>query len=235
MKRATLDELVAARSAEKPVALATVLESGVQAVIYADTPPDTVPIGAVAVSAAQRALLDDRSVTVETEDSTLFVHVYSPPRRMFIVGAVHIAQALVPMAGLAGYAVTVIDPRRAFATDERFPFAKVVKEWPDKALERLAPDKRSAIITLTHDPKLDEPTLRVALKSEAFYIGALGSKKTQAARRERLAQAGFTEQTLLRLHGPVGLPIGARTPGEIAIAIMAEITQTLRATSSKNL
>jgi len=231
MKRAILDELVAARSAEKPVALATVLESGMQAVIYADTSPDTVPIGAAAVSAAQRALLDDRSVMVETEGSTLFVHVHSPPRRMFIVGAVHIAQALVVMAGLAGYAVIVIDPRHAFATDERFPFANVVKEWPDKALKRLVPDKRSAIITLTHDQKLDEPALRVALKSEAFYIGALGSKKTQTARRERLAQAGFTEQSLSRIHGPVGLPVGARTPGEIAIAIMAEITPVLRAKS----
>jgi xanthine dehydrogenase accessory factor len=228
MKRAILDELLTARSAKNPVALTTVLESGNQAIVYPNEDPATTVVGAAALREAQRALREDRSGTVETENGTVFIHVFVPPRRLFIIGAVHIAQALAPMAALAGYEVTVVDPRRAFATDKRFPFVNVITEWPDRALERLAPDSRTAIVALTHDPKLDEPALRVALQSDAFYVGALGSKKTQAARLERLAQSGLSEQALSRIHGPAGLPLGARTAGEIALSIMAELTQVLR-------
>jgi len=228
MKYAILTELLAARSAKKPVALVTMIESGNQAIVYPSEDAATTAVGARALSETQRALREDRTGIVETEDGTVFVHVFVPPRRLFIIGAVHIAQALAPMAGLAGYEVTVIDPRRAFATDKRFPFINVIKEWPDRALERLVPDSRTAVVALTHDPKLDQPALSVALKSKAFYIGALGSKKTQAARVARLAKAGFTDETLSRIHGPAGLSLGAKTPGEIAISIMAQLTQVLR-------
>jgi len=144
------------------------------------------------------------------------------------VGAVHAAQSLVPLARLAGYDVTVIDPRTAFATSERFPGVTLRHDWPDKALSALRPDHRTAVVTLTHDPKIDDPALRAALISNAFYIGALGSRRTHAKRVERLTEAGFDAATLARIHAPVGLAIGALTPGEIAISIIAEITAVLR-------
>lgn len=228
MKRAILDELVTARSAKKPHALITVLASGDQAIVYPDTDTTTAAVDPEAANAARSALHEDRSGTIETKHGTVFIHVFAPPRRLFIVGAVHIAQALAPMAELAGYEVTVIDPRRAFATSERFPSVNVIIDWPDRALEQLVPDSQTAIVTLTHDPKLDEPALKAALQSDAFYIGALGSKKTQAERRERLTRSGLSEQALARIHGPTGLRIGAKTPGEIAISIIGELTQVLR-------
>ena len=132
------------------------------------------------------------------------------------------------MAVLAGYDVTIVDPRSAFATDERFPGVTLLTEWPDDALASLAPDARTAVVTLTHDPKLDDPALEVALKSEAFYVGSLGSKKTHAARLERLTEAGLRENELNRINGPVGLAIGARSPSEIAVSILAQVTQALR-------
>ena len=144
---------------------------------------------------------------------------------MIIVGAVHIAQSLAPMAHLAGYDVTVVDPRRAFSADARFPDVAVLSEWPDEALEKLVPDGRTAVLTLTHDPKLDDRALSVALRSNAFYIGSLGSAKTHRARLKRLQRLGFDEEVLARIHGPVGLALGGRDPAEIAIAIMAEVTQ----------
>ena len=152
----------------------------------------------------------------------------SPPLRLFVVGAVHIAQALAPMASLLGYAVTVIDPRRAFVTAERFPDVTVVTEWPDEALVAAELDARSAVVTLTHDPKLDDPALHVALASPAFYIGSLGSRRTHARRIDRLTEAGFTPETLARIHAPVGLDIGAVTAGEIAASIAAELTASFR-------
>jgi xanthine dehydrogenase accessory factor len=158
----------------------------------------------------------------------VFIHVHNPPLRLVIVGAVHIAQPLSRMAALSGYAVTVIDPRRAFASDERFADVAVSRDWPDEALAALAPDARTAVVMLTHDPKLDDPALEVALGSPAFYIGALGSKRTQAARAKRLADRGLGEAAIARIHGPIGLSIGALSPAEIAIAIMAEITQVRR-------
>jgi xanthine dehydrogenase accessory factor len=228
MKRALLQELLTMREARKPVALVTMLESGAQALVSAETRGPLTGIDEAALEAAHTALRLDRSGTVAIPSGEAFVQVFMPPRRMFIIGAVHIAQTLVPMAMLSGYEVAVIDPRRAFATDERFPSVEVVKEWPDRALQRLMPDRQSAIIALTHDPKLDEPALRTALQTDAFYIGALGSKKTQADRRERLRASGFDERALARIHGPIGLNVGAKTPAEIAISIMGEVTQVLR-------
>jgi xanthine dehydrogenase accessory factor len=228
MKHALLQELLTMRGAGKPVALITMLESGTQGLVSAETPGSLADIDETALEAARTALRLDRSGTVETPSGEAFVQVFMPPRRMFIIGAVHIAQTLVPMAMLSGYEVAVIDPRRAFATDERFPSVEVIKEWPDRALQRLMPDRQSVVIALTHDPKLDEPALRTALQTDAFYIGALGSKKTQADRRERLRVSGFDDRALARIHGPIGLSIGAKTPAEIAISIMGEVTQVLR-------
>jgi xanthine dehydrogenase accessory factor len=228
MKHALLQELLTMRGAGEPVALITMLESGAQGLVSAETRGPLADIDETALDAARTALRLDRSGTVETPSGEAFVQVFMPPRRMFIIGAVHIAQTLVPIAMLSGYEVAVIDPRRAFATDSRFPSVEVIKEWPDRALQRLMPDRQCAIIALTHDPKLGEPALRTALQTDAFYIGALGSKKTQADRRERLRASGFDDRTLARIHGPIGLSIGAKTPAEIAISIMGEVTQVLR-------
>ncbi len=228
MKRDILDRLLKARAAKAPLALATDLKSGRQALLEGSVTSGDLAPSRAALDAIRRALLDDKSGMVETPEGPLFVQVINPPLRMTIVGAVHIAQALVPMAALAGYDVTVVDPRRAFATDARFPNTHVTTEWPDEALEKIKPDRRTAIVTLTHDPKLDDPALQVALKSEAFYIAALGSKKTHAARLKRLTDAGFDEAALARIHGPAGLSIGALSPAEIALSILAEATAVLR-------
>jgi xanthine dehydrogenase accessory factor len=154
--------------------------------------------------------------------------VFSPPRRCFVVGAVHIAQPLVQMLTLADYAAIVVDPRESFATAARFPGVELTTEWPDEALERLQPDHRSAVVTLTHDPKLDDPALAVALRSEAFYIGALGSRRTHAKRCARLAELGFGEAEMARIHGPIGLSIGAVSPAEIAVSILGQMTEVMR-------
>ena len=159
---------------------------------------------------------------------THFIHVISPPFRLFIVGAVHVAQSLAPIALSLGYTVMLIDPRCAFATQERFPDVTISHDWPDEALNGAGLDQSSALVTLTHDPKLDDVALEVALKSDAFYIGSLGSRKTQAARKERLAESGYDTTALARIHGPVGLPVGAVSPSEIAVCIMAEITAVRR-------
>lgn len=228
MKRETLQAVLAARAERRPVAVVTHLESGVQVLVEAGRePPEPMYLG-VSAADVQEALRADRSGTVQTPKGTVFVHVLNPPPRMLVVGAVHIAQALAPMAGLAGYEVTLVDPRRAFASDARFPGVSVTTEWPDEALQRLGVDARTAVVTLSHDPKLDDPALQVVLRSPAFYVGALGSRKTHAARLERLREAGFAEAELSRIHGPAGLDIGARAPGEIALSILAQATQALR-------
>jgi xanthine dehydrogenase accessory factor len=175
-----------------------------------------------------RALKDDQSRMIETGTGPVFVEVWNPKLRLVVVGAVHIAQALVPLAQLAGYDVTVIDPRAAFGTSARFPGTTLSNDWPDEAMSLLEPDKRTAILTLTHDPKIDDPALQGALRSDAFYVGALGSRRTHAKRVERLREAGFDAIAIARIRGPVGLAIGAQTPAEIAISIMAEITAVLR-------
>jgi xanthine dehydrogenase accessory factor len=228
MKRAVLDAVAAARAGKRQLALVTHLKSGAQSIVTNTDISGDLALDAAAVAAAREALRHDRSGALPAGDG-LFVHVFNPPLRLVIVGAVHIAQALAPMAALAGYDVTIVDPRGAFATEARFPGVTLTDDWPDDAMKRLAPDARTAIVTLTHDPKLDDPALHVALRSEAFYIGSLGSKKTNAARHQRLAEAGFTAAEMARIHGPIGLKLGGRAPAEIAIAIMAQIVQTLHA------
>jgi xanthine dehydrogenase accessory factor len=228
MNRATLDALMAARQAGRPAAVATNLRSGQQRLIFADESSGELCLDVDMMLAAVDALKSDRNTTLKTPAGDVFVQVYNPPPRMFVVGAVHIAQPLARMAQLAGYGVTVIDPRRSFAGGDRFAGLEISGEWPDEALQRLKPDARSAVITLTHDPKLDDPALEVALRSPAFYVGALGSKKTHAARLERLRRAGLSDAELAKIHGPVGLAIGAVSPAEIAVSIMAQITQVRR-------
>jgi xanthine dehydrogenase accessory factor len=161
-------------------------------------------------------------------DEVWFLQAYNPPVRLVVVGAVHIAQALVPLAAQLGLAVVVVDPRRAFATEERFPNVTIRTDWPDEAMDALVPDARTAVVTLTHDPKLDDPALDRALRSRAFYIGALGSRKTHAARLDRLRALGHDEAALSRIRGPVGLAIAAVTAPEIALSILAEFVAVRR-------
>ncbi len=161
-------------------------------------------------------------------DGETFVAIHNPPLRMVVVGAVHIAQALVPMARIAGFDPVIIDPRASFGSDERFPGETILEDWPDEALEQLGVDARTALVLLTHDPKLDDPALIYALKSDPFYIGALGSSRTHAKRVERMKELGFMDADIDRIHGPIGLNIGAATPSEIAVSIMAQVLQTLR-------
>ncbi|MGQ9370947.1 XdhC family protein [Azospirillum sp. A39] len=230
MKRPLLDRLQAARAAKVPVALVTDMASGLQSLVFADavhgafTPDDD------RLAAVRSLLAADRSGHVgdEDDDTRLFVNVFSPPLRLIVVGAVHIAQSLVPMAALAGFAVTVIDPRGAFATAERFPGVVLRQDWPDEALSDLAPDSRTAVVTLTHDPKLDDPALLVALRSPAFYVGALGSRRTHALRCERLRAEGLGDAEIGRLHAPVGLPIGAVSQAEIAVSVLAQLVAVRR-------
>jgi xanthine dehydrogenase accessory factor len=162
------------------------------------------------------------------EDGETFVAVHNPPLRMIIVGAVHIAQALLPMARLAGYDVTLIDPRDAFGSAARFPGETVLHDYPDEVMPGLAPDGRTAVVTLTHDPKIDDPAIRAALASSCFYLGCLGSTRTHAKRLDRLRAEGVPEEAIARIHAPVVLDIGARTPAEIAISVLAQITERLR-------
>ncbi len=217
-----LARLEQARAAQRPVVLATRLPSGEQVLL----PGDDAPAGLA--SAAKAALRADRSQTVEADGAQWFLYAYNPPLRLVVVGAVHIAQALVPLAAGLGYGVTVADPRRAFASDERFPGVSVSTDWPDEALDALRPDSRTAIVTLTHDPKLDDPALDRALRSDAFYVGALGSRKTHAARLGRLRELGHGDAALARIRGPVGLDIGAVTAPEIALSILAQIVAVRR-------
>ena len=217
-----LAALTAARDAKRPVVVATKLPSGEQMLLPdGGAPPEL-------SEAAVRALDRDESGTVMIGNDSWFLHAYNPPLRLIVVGAVHIAQALVPMAAHLGLAVIVVDPRRAFATEERFPNVTVSTDWPDEALDELKPDVRTAIITLTHDPKLDDPALDRALKSPAFYIGSLGSRRTHARRVARLKELGHGDAAIARIKGPVGLDLGAVTAPEIAVAILAEFVAARR-------
>jgi xanthine dehydrogenase accessory factor len=226
VKREILDALLDARAAKRPVALLTWLGDGGQRLVAPGSlPPDLDTALADAVAAALRA---DRCVTVQGADGEVFVQVFNPALRLVAVGAVHITQALVPLAVQLGYEVIVVDPRRSFATPDRFPGVRLETDWPDEALEALVPDERTAVVTLTHDPKLDDPALQAALRFPAFYIGCLGSTRTHARRLDRLREAGFGDADFQRLHGPLGLAIGARSPAEIALAALAQITSVLR-------
>lgn len=227
MKRATLKAVAEARAKGQSLVLATRLDTGEDRVI-APTATATDALSEAARKAAQR----DQSASVDIDGHTWFLNVFNPPPKLYVVGAVHIAQPLSRMAALTAFDVTVIDPRTAFATSERFPNLHLITAWPDEALADLPLDMRTAVVTLTHDPKLDDPALIAALRSEAFYIGALGSKKTHAARAARLKDAGFDDAAFARIRGPVGLDIGAVSPAEIAVSIMAQIIETLRGAKS---
>jgi xanthine dehydrogenase accessory factor len=224
----TLRALLETRDKRRPAVLATELSTGEEHVLF----PDSAGAGALAGAAADAARRD-QSATVEADGRTWFLAVFNPPLDLVIVGAVHIAQPLARMAALADYAVRIVDPRTAFATQERFPEVALSNEWPDDALKAAPLTERSAIVALTHDPKLDDPALAAALNSSAFYVGALGSKTTHARRLERLKAHGFSSEQLSRIRGPIGLDIGARSPAEIAIAILAEMTATLRGAGAK--
>jgi len=217
-----LAALEQAKEAKRPVVLATRLPSGEQLLL-----PDAAAPSALN-EAAKGVLQSDESGTVHIGEDDWFLHAYNPPLRLIVVGAVHIAQALVPFAAPCGFAVTVVDPRRSFASDERFPDVSVSTEWPDEAMDRFVPDSRTAVVTLTHDPKLDDPALDRALKSSAFYIGALGSRRTHAARLKRLRELGHDDDSLARIRGPVGLDIEAVTAPEIALSIIAELVAVRR-------
>jgi xanthine dehydrogenase accessory factor len=211
MPEAMLADLVAARQARKPMAYQVNL-----------TTWDRALVAPTAQTAAQfRA---DKSA-IEGE---VFTAIFNPPLRLAVIGAVHVAQHLVPMAAACGFDVLVVDPRSAFGSAARFPGTTISSDWPDEALAALEIDARTAVVTLSHDIKLDDPALRVALRSPAFYIGSLGSSRTHAKRLARLADAGITPDEIGRLHAPVGLAIGAATPAEIAISVMAQIIQVLR-------
>jgi xanthine dehydrogenase accessory factor len=224
--RDLLARLLADVAARKTVVVATELATGESRLVRpfeADSGAD-----AAVTAAARDAAARDESTKVDREGGALFLRVFNPPVQVVIIGAVHIAQPLAPMIRLAGYEAVVVDPRRAFATEARFENTPLVREWPDEALAKLGIGRRTAVVTMTHDPKIDDPALVAALRSDAFYVGSLGSKKTQAARRDRLRAMGFSDAELERIKGPVGLPIGARSPGEIAISILSQIVQALR-------
>jgi xanthine dehydrogenase accessory factor len=218
--------LMAAKKELRPVVLATRVAPPGLAGAQHLLPDPAAP--AELNEAAQAALAADQSRTVTLGGEQWFLHTHNPPARLIVIGAVHIAQALLPMAVGLGFALIVVDPRRSFASPERFPNVTVLTDWPDEALDALQPDSRSAIVTLTHDPKLDDPALDRALKSQAFYIGALGSRRTHAARLQRLRALGHGEAALARIHGPVGLDIEAVTAPEIALSILAQLVAVRR-------
>ena len=223
MKLSLLTTLNAERAARRAAIVVTDVESGEQRLVKsADIAKD--PLRAV----LSEHLRSGKSGMEETPQGRVFLTVYVPAAQLVVIGAVHISQALAPIAKLLGYDVTIVDPRTAFATPERFPDVKVIAEWPDKALPPLNVDRYTAFVALTHDPKIDDPALLHALARDCFYIGALGSRKTHARRLERLKQEGLSDADLTRIHAPIGLDIGAVSPAEIAVAIMAQITERLR-------
>ncbi|WP_438278220.1 XdhC family protein [Nitrobacter sp.] len=223
MKLATLAEINRERAARRPVIVVTDIANGEQRIVKAaDLAGD--PLHAE----LDRHLRMGKSGTVEIGGRKLFLNVYAPTARLVIVGAVHISQALAPLARSLGYEVTVVDPRTAFASPERFPDVPLIAEWPDVALPPLDIDHYTAFAAVTHDPKIDDPALLHALERDCFYIGALGSPKTHERRADRLKAQGATDAGIARIHAPIGLEIGAISPSEIAVAIMAEITAQLR-------
>ncbi|MEM1199872.1 MAG: XdhC family protein [Pseudomonadota bacterium] len=223
MKRDLFEQVLEAKAERRPVAVITHLASGAQRLVAR----------AAAGEDALADLLDtafrfDKSQVVTQDGEEYFVDIHNPPLKMIMIGAVHIAQALIPMAKATGYDVTIVDPRGAFATEERFPDVGLIAEWPDEVLNDVGLDARTAMVALTHDPKIDDPALQMALNSDVFYIGALGSKRTHASRLDRLKEHQFGDETLARIKGPIGLNIGAKGQAEIAVAIMAQVIEHLR-------
>ena len=227
MPRDLLDRILAGQQTSTPMALLTSLGKGAQRLVALDDPAGW-GVSEPESAALRSAALSDRCGVLTSGSGEIFIQVFNPPPRVVIVGAVHVAQQLAALAQACGYAVTVVDPRTAFAAADRFPGVALRTDWPDQAMAALKPNGRTAVVVLSHDPKLDDPALVAALRSEAFYIGALGSRKNHAARVARLREQGFDDSDLNRIHGPVGLDINASSPAEIAVSIMAEIIQSLR-------
>lgn len=226
MRSRNLEAILAAQTARRPIVRLVWLSSGDERLVS-----DVAELTAAEVDLAEAvasAFVDDEGALVETARGPVFVQPFNPSPRLAIVGAVHVAQSLCALARDLGHAVLVIDPRRGFLTEARFPGVEISHAWPDEALAAFGLDPRSAVVTLSHDPKLDDPALHSALRSNCYYVGALGSRRTQAKRRTRLAEAGFDDAAIARIHGPVGLDIGAGSPAEIALSIAAELTACLR-------
>lgn len=223
MRRELLAELNAARRERRAAVLVSSLDGAVQRLVT----PETLGSDPLAeqIDAAMRS---GKSALIEHEGTSFFLTVQVPPVRIVVIGAVHISQALAPMAKLAGFDMVIVDPRTAFATPERFPDVPVLAEWPEVALPPMKIDRYTAICCFTHDPKIDDPALEQALRAECFYIGALGSRKTHGKRVERLQAKGFGESDIARIRAPIGLDIGAVTPTEIAVSVLGEIILSLR-------
>ena len=220
MKDETLNLILSEKNNRNTIIVATEINSGEQIIINEKNDTD---INNKILIAAKNNVIQGKSEVLEIESNKWFINITLPPLRLITVGAVHIAQPLAEIATISGYEVIIIDPRAAFANNQRFPDIKIINEWPEVALNELVIDNRTAVVTLTHDPKLDDSALNAALKSKAFYIGSLGSKKTHKARVQRLKIANFSEDEINRIHGPIGLAIGAKSPQEIAISIISEI------------
>ena len=229
MKIEHLTRLNQERAARRACALVTRLTDGEQRFVTAD---------AMAADPLHEALSSafrlNKSGVVEQDGEKYFLKIETPPLRILVLGAVHVSQSMAVMARLLGHDLIVVDPRTAFASQDRFPDTQVIAEWPDVALPRLGLDAHTAFVALTHDPKIDDPGLHLALRSPCFYIGALGSRKTHARRIERLQQAGFSDAEIARIHAPIGLNIGGISPAEIALSILGEITATLRLPAKNN-
>lgn len=226
MKREILEKIRVSRRNKIPIVLITNLNDGTQR-IYREQ-DRILDLDPVLAERTRQALQRFQSVEVDHASTRHFLQVFSPPLRLILVGAVHIAQSLSEMAAIAGFDVSIIDPREAYTGSERFPSVEISRTWPDQALNDASIDRRCAVVTLAHDAKLDDNALAAALRSDAFYIGSLGSKKTHAARLRRLGEAGFDASELDRIHGPVGLPIGAISAAEISVSILAQIVAALR-------
>jgi xanthine dehydrogenase accessory factor len=226
MKADILIDLQKCIAAKQPCALVTDTMTGQQSLVTVTETNGPLALDGTALLEVRRLIAADKSAMIV--DSSLFARVYAPEPRMVIVGAVHIAQSLVPLAQLAGFAPIVIDPRAAFLSSGRLAGATAIEAWPDEGMAQVKPDARTAVVTLTHDPKLDDPALIAALRSPAFYIGALGSRKTHDKRLQRLRDEGFGDDALARIHGPVGLNINAISPAEIAVSIVAQVVSVMR-------
>ena len=223
MRLELLSILNAERSARRACVLVTDTENGEQRLVEgAEIAADPL---AEQLDSALRA---GKSATIEVAGRQVFLTVQVPPVRIVAIGAVHITQALAPMARLAGFDLTIIDPRTAFATPERFPHGSLIADWPQNVLPDLAPDRYTAIACFTHDPKIDDPALEAGLWAECFYVGALGSRKTHGKRVERLKEKGFSDSQIARIRAPIGLDIGAVSPQEIAVSVLGEIILALR-------
>ena len=224
MKRDHLAQILAARAQKQPIALATRLADGAQSLYDGVSCSGALALSTEELAQAHRLLAAGRSAPLAASQGAIFLRSYAPRAKLVLIGAVHIAQFLVPMAALAGFEVIVVDPRQAFATEARFPGVTLLAEWPGPALARIGLDEHTAVVTLTHDPKLDDPALCAALQSPVFYIGALGSMRTHAKRIERLREHGLAELAP-RIHAPVGLDLGGRAAAEIAVSVLAQVIQ----------